>query len=132
MTFLRSVPLLFFIVLLYNILAFGFGMNMSAAWLSFTLPSDAEAVLSGADIMATIGLFFLYFEIFKATRSTIASVLDHGLSMIVFIICLLEFILVPAMGSAGFFLITVMSFVDVVAGFTVSVSTARRDVRFGE
>lgn len=87
--------------------------------------------LSIGDLLVAIGICVLYLEILKATRTSAAAVLDHALSIIVFVICLLEFLLIPQMGTASFFLITLMTFVDVIAGFTVTISAARRDVGLG-
>jgi hypothetical protein len=46
----------------------------------------------------------------------------------VFILFLVEFLLVGAAASSLFFILMLMSLVDVVAGFTVSITAAGRDV----
>jgi hypothetical protein len=51
--------------------------------------------------------------------------------MLVFIICLIEFLLHPAFATTTFFLIMVMSLLDVLAGVVVTIVSARRDVDFG-
>jgi hypothetical protein len=56
---------------------------------------------------------------------------DHALSMALFIICLLEFIIIARFGNSTFFIITLICLLDVVAGFTVTISTARRDFGIG-
>jgi len=73
----------------------------------------------------------LYFEILKATRYSSGAIIDHALSMVVFVIFLVEFIVVPGAGTATFMILTLMALLDVVAGFTVTISTARRDIAFG-
>lgn len=83
------------------------------------------------DLILTIGLFALYAEVVKATRATTSSVINHVLSLVLFIVALLEFLLVPSAGNSVFFLVMVMIFVDVIAGFTISISAARRDITFG-
>ena len=45
-----------------------------------------------------------------------------------FVAFLIEFLLVGAASSSVFFLLMVMSLIDVVAGFTVSITSASRDV----
>ncbi len=47
--------------------------------------------------------------------------------MLLFVACLVEFIILPGFGTSVFLLLTLMCFIDVVAGFTVTISTARRD-----
>jgi hypothetical protein len=49
------------------------------------------------------------------------------LSTATFIIALIVFLLVQAFGTPAFFMLTVMALVDVVAGYTVSIFSARRD-----
>jgi len=49
----------------------------------------------------------------------------------VFIACLLEFLMVPEAGNSVFGLIVVMCLVDVIAGFTVTIAAARRDLSLG-
>ncbi|MEO0673171.1 MAG: hypothetical protein AAFZ05_14220, partial [Pseudomonadota bacterium] len=62
--------------------------------------------------------------------STTAMV-DHGLSMLVFIICLIEFLMVIEAQTSVFFFITVASIIDVIAGYTIGIRVARRDIGFG-
>jgi hypothetical protein len=49
---------------------------------------------------------------------------------LVFIICLVEFLLHPAFATSVFFLIMIMSLLDVLAGVVVTIVSARRDVDF--
>jgi hypothetical protein len=46
-----------------------------------------------------------------------------------FIVMLVEFLLVPQAGTSTFFILMVISLVDVMAGFTVTVRTAQRDLQ---
>ena len=69
----------------------------------------------------------LYLEIFKATRTGVASIIDHLLSIGLFIVCLVELLLLAPMATATFLILTVMTLIDVIAGFTVTISGARRD-----
>jgi hypothetical protein len=73
-------------------------------------------------------LVFLFIEVAKSTRTTAMEVVNHGLSMLVFVICLIEFVTLQKFATSTFFLITAMSFFDVVAGFTVSIVAAKRDL----
>jgi hypothetical protein len=84
--------------------------------------------LTSADLMLVVGLIVLFFEIVKSTQSGRASVLEHMLSTLVFILFLVEFLLVGACASSVFFILMVMALFDVVAGFTVSITSAGRDV----
>jgi hypothetical protein len=64
----------------------------------------------------------------KATRIGVRSVVDHGLSLILFLGMLVEFILVRQAGTSTFFLLLVIGFVDVLGGFAVTLRTAQRDL----
>ncbi|MDP3314774.1 MAG: hypothetical protein Q8M47_01760, partial [Devosia sp.] len=63
-----------------------------------------------------------------STNTGRSSVVEHMLSTVVFIIFLIEFLLVGAAASSVFFILMMMAIVDVVAGFTVSITGAGRDV----
>jgi hypothetical protein len=68
----------------------------------------------------------------KSTYTSTASLLDHGLSMLVFIACLIEFLLVKQAATSVFFFITVASMIDVMAGYTIGIRVARRDFSIGD
>ena len=73
-------------------------------------------------------LVVLFIELLKSTNSQRAAIVNHSLSMVLFVICLIEFLLFPAFATATFFLLTLMVLLDVVAGFTVSIMAARKDI----
>jgi hypothetical protein len=68
-------------------------------------------------------------EILKATRMGIRGILDHVLSMILFIAMLVEFLLVAQAGTSTFFILMVTGLVDVMAGFIITARTAQRDIQ---
>jgi len=125
---MAAIPLLVFPFLILNALILFTTGGINAAALSFTLPSGADWALSVGDLVIAGSLILLYFEIFKSTRTGTTSIVDHMLSLLLFVAVLLEFLLLKGAGTTGFFLLGVMCLVDVVAGFTVSISVARRDI----
>jgi hypothetical protein len=127
-----NTPLLALVVVAYNVIVFLTGPELTAPVLSQPLPSGAVWTLTVGDLLVATGLVLLYVEILKSTRATVASVIDHALSMAVFVVCLLELVLVARCGTDTFFLITLLTLFDVISGFTVSISTARRDIGVGE
>lgn len=129
----RAVPLFVFLLIAYNI-------NMLIGDINTTLATQLYAVnlISGAlwnftvsDLYIILGVLTLYIEIFKSTGTGIVSVIDHSLSMLVFIIFLIEFLVVKGCGTSTFFILGLMSLLDVIAGFTVSIVAARRDFAVG-
>lgn len=92
------------------------------------LPSKTIWSVTLGDGLIFAGIFLLCVEVFKATRSNAASILDHTLSLLVFVAFLVEFLLTPQAGNSVFFTLLLMTMIDVVAGFSVTIVAARRDV----
>ncbi|WP_430514073.1 hypothetical protein [Pannonibacter phragmitetus] len=131
-----SLPLTLIPLAIYNMAAFGFfGTPAGDPWfqpmLTVELVSGARFSLVSGDLMILCGLVVLFLEILKATRTGTAALADHIFSMLVFAVYLVEFLTVPLAASSVFFILTVISLIDVIAGFTVSLTGARRDVSFG-
>ena len=123
---LRAVPLLGFVLVLANMLAL-LGEGFDTELLKFTMTSGADMRLDAGDLVVLAGLLLLYVEIFKATRTSNASILDHVASLVVFVVALVEFLLLPRFAHGAFLALLVMTLIDVIAGFTVTLSSARRD-----
>ena len=68
-------------------------------------------------MLVTLAILLLFVEMMKATRIGRRGIVDHGLSLLLFVAMLVEFVLVKQAASATFFLLLVMSFVDVLGGF---------------
>jgi UPF0716 family protein affecting phage T7 exclusion len=97
---------------------------------SVTLISGGQWTMSLGAMLLAVGLLFLFFEILKSTRTSNTSVLDHLFSTIVFIAFLVEFLIVPGASTSIFFLLMIMALIDVMAGFSVSIRSAGRDVSY--
>ncbi len=123
---LAAVPLLAFVLILANVVAF-MASGFDQVWFEFSLPSAAKLALTSGYALVLLGLLLLYIEIFKATRTGQASIIDHVLSLIVFVVALVEFVIAPRFGHPAFLVILLMTLIDVIAGFTVTISSARRD-----
>ena len=65
------------------------------------------------------------------SASSRSSVIEHMVSTALFVVFLIEFLLAGAAASSVFFLLMIMALVDVVAGFTISITGAGRDVTMG-
>jgi hypothetical protein len=88
-------------------------------------------VFTWGDFLILSVLILLFIELLKSTYTTTASLLDHGLSMVVFVVCLVEFLLVKQAATSVFFFITLASMIDVIAGYTIGIRVARRDLQIG-
>ena len=94
------------------------------------LVSGAGWGLTFGEILITIALLLLFIEIFKGTRASTATILDHLLSTFVLILYIVLFLIWDRAGTGLFFILTCITLIDVLCGFTVSISSARRDVSF--
>jgi hypothetical protein len=143
-------PLILVPVLIYNLIAFGGSMLKSSAAvreqmekpaLHVTMASQETTVVANVpaiehvqwvmtwgDLLVLIGLLLLFVGLLKSTSTGTSAIFNHALSMLVFIVCLVEFLLNPAFATSTFFLIMVMSLLDVLAGVIVTIVSARRDV----
>ena len=92
----------------------------------------AEWLLTKGDALLFLSVICLFMEILKSTSTRTASIMNHGFSMVVFIICLVAFLLHPNFATSVFFLITIMALLDVLAGVVVTIIAARRDFAIGE
>lgn len=132
---LTNVPLMIVPFIVFNVMIFFGGSVDVDIWqnivLSLDMVSGATWKMTMGDLMIVFGLLLLFFEIMKATRIGPSSIIDHLLSTFVFIAFLVEFLLVKDAAHAVFFILMVITFVDVVAGFSVSIRSASRDVSIG-
>jgi hypothetical protein len=134
MKYLLYFPMLAVVLVTYNILMLtGDSIQVNPDVIRIPLMANDEAMfLKVGDILVMLGIVFLYFEILKATRASKATIIDHALSMVVFVVFLVEYIVVARCGTATFMILTLMSLLDVIAGFTITISTSRRDISLGQ
>ncbi|MBU1174759.1 MAG: hypothetical protein KKH72_05095 [Alphaproteobacteria bacterium] len=128
-------PLLILPLIVYNILVFFFFGSIEGGWatpiLEVPMVSGTAWTLSLSDTFLVVTLFLLFVEVLKSTRTDAGSMFEHMASTLVFVAFLVEFLVVAKASTSLFFLCTVMSFIDVVAGFSVSMRAARRDFGAG-
>ncbi|MBV9348406.1 MAG: hypothetical protein JOZ70_04180 [Pseudolabrys sp.] len=126
---LFGFPLLLIPFAIYNIVAFLMpGVSWSAPILHVNLASGGEWTMSPGEMLVALATLMLFFETLKATRVGIRTVVDHALSLLLFVGMLIEFILVRQAASSTFFLLLVVSIIDVLGGFAVTLRSAQRDV----
>ena len=127
--FLIGFPLLLVPFAIYNIIAFLMpGVSWSGTLTTVHLASGADWTMSAGDMLITLAVLLLFGEVMKSTRIGMRTVVDHGLSLILFLGMLVEFLLVKQAASATFFLLLVIGFIDVIGGFAVTLRSAQRDL----
>ncbi len=133
---LRVIPLIVVAFIIYNVVVL-FGGNVPAEAIlqrpvfSLPMPSGAQWVFMIGDLIILVTMCLLFIELIKSTYTSSSQMVDHGLSMLVFIACLIEFLLVQKATSSVFFFILMASLIDVVAGALIGIRTARRDLNIG-
>jgi len=127
--YMLGFPLLLVPFAIYNIIAF---LMPGVAWTGVVstvhMMSGADWTMSAGDMLITSAILLLFGEVLKSTRIGMRTVVDHALSLILFLGMLVEFLLVKQAATATFFLLLVISFIDVLSGFAVSLRSAQRDL----
>jgi hypothetical protein len=128
----HSVPLLSVSLVLFGLVTL-FTAGAAQPWYSVELFSVQQMsgdrwAITGSDLFLTCSVLMLFAELIKATRTTGSAILNHALSALVFIVALLLFVLRRGFGNSSFFIFTLLTFVDFVAGFIITAISARRDI----
>ncbi len=131
---LGAFPLILIAVVLYNIAVFG-GVATGHETLALLAQSFNIRIFSGdlwkislGDLFIALALVLLFVETVKASRTSRREILNHAFSMLTFVGALVEFIALKGFGTTPFFLITAMCLFDTVAGYTISIIAAKRDL----
>lgn len=142
-------PLLAIPVIIYNIIALGAPTGvivtspsgnavapllgqLNEVMISISMLGSVTWELSGGDLLVLLAIGLLFLEILKSTGTGTATIMNHAISMMLFIVCLVQFLLLPNFATSAFFIIMVMTLLDVLAGVVVTIVSARRDFAVGE
>ncbi|MET0546771.1 MAG: hypothetical protein ABWZ40_10705 [Caulobacterales bacterium] len=127
-------PLLTIPVIVYNLMTFlgsnpelTFAQRLSTELWSVPMASGATWTMTPGDVLVLIALVLLFVELIKSTHTGQAAIINHGLSLILFIVCLIEFLLIKSFATSVFFAIMMMTLLDTLAGVIVTITSARRD-----
>ena len=127
--YLIGFPLLVIPFAIYNMIAFLTpGLSWTDHVATIHLISGQDWTVTPEDILLAFSILLLSVEVMKATRMGVRAIIDHVLSMVLFIAMLIEFLLVKQAGTSTFFILMVICLVDVLAGFIVTARTAQRDI----
>ena len=127
--FVLGFPLLLLPFAVYNMIAFLTpGVSWTAPVTTVHMMSGQDWVLTWEDLLLAISILLLSVEILKSTRIGMRTIMDHILAMALFIVMIVEFLLVQRAGTSTFFLLMMISLVDVLTGFIVSIRSSPRQV----
>ena len=129
---IRAIPLLVFAFILYNAIVLSLGESaLTAQIFQIKLLSGGVWQFTWGDFVLLVTLVLLFIEIVKSTFTTTSTLIDHALSMVVFMAVGAEFLMVPQAATSVFFLILVATLIDVIGGYTIGIRVARRDLNIG-
>jgi hypothetical protein len=135
MNIFRYIPLMGILLALYNLVSRRIGSSSTFSWdndyLTMGLPTGAEVTLSYSEGFIALGLIVLFVEVVKSTSVSNFGIIEQILSVLVFVIFLVQFLNSKVAAEPTFFLLTIMSLIDVLAGFVIMTKVARRDISFG-
>ncbi len=118
-------PLLLIPLAIYNIVVWLMPSVSFTETLQTKIPlvSGVEWTITPADILLTLSIVLLLFEVMKGARPGAKFLTDHLLSLIVFGAAAAEFVLLRQFGNSTFFLLTLLTLIEFVSG--VSLHTRR-------
>ncbi len=129
-----ALPLSILPLVVYNLV--GYSLSGADPWANelfgITMLSGARWTLRLGDLLITFAILMLFFEVMKAARSSTNTISNHVLSTIVLIVYVVEFIVAAVAAHSVFFILTVIALFDVVAGFSITIKTATRDIALGQ
>lgn len=136
-------PLLAIPVIIYNLMALGAPaefQNIGTGRAIAPLLAQLESVMfpvpmiggvtwevTGGDVLIILSITLLFLEIIKSTSTGTATIMNHAISLGLFVLCLVQFLLLPNFATSVFFFIMIMTVLDVLAGVIVTIVAARRD-----
>jgi hypothetical protein len=129
--YILGFPLLLIPFAVYNIVAFIFFLPTdiwTAQAIAIPMTSGQLWKVTWEDIILAVSILLLCIEVIKSTQLGVRSIIDHVLSMLLFVAMLVEFLLIKAAGTSTFFLLLVISLVDVLAGFIIGIRSSQRRV----
>lgn len=134
MAMYQMIPLLAISLIVYAVLALTGAAGelwYESIILELQMVSGETWSVSAGDLFLLVSMGLLFVELLRATKTGSASIMNHALSVVVFVLALLLFIIVKGFGNSVFFLFMSMTFLDFMAGFIVTTVTARRDLSVG-
>lgn len=124
---IRQIPFMAFAPLLYFILIGLVGLPLTQVLLTIPMPSGAGLTLTTGEILILVATVLAFAELIGSSSAHSSAIISHGLQLVVFLICLLLLLLLPRFGTGTFLVLTIMTLINTVAGYSMSILRARRD-----
>ena len=105
---IRQLPFMAIAVIAYFVLYSLSGISLDAKMIGFTLPSGDPFDLRMGELLIGLTAVLLFVEMVNSTNANTSALLNHGLSMLLFLVCAGLFLFMPRFGTGIFFVITVL------------------------
>jgi hypothetical protein len=126
---LAVIPLTIVPLIIFNIVAFTVGEPWNNGLFTIPLISGGGWTVTAGDLMILLGLAMLFLETLRSAQvANSTNIANHIISTVLLIVYIVEFIVVRQAGDSLFFILTAIALFDVVAGFTIAIKTAQRDI----
>ncbi|WP_233355700.1 hypothetical protein [Henriciella litoralis] len=136
-------PLLIIPVIIYGVMSLLAGSDhgpdgpailgmLNSTLISMPMISGVRWILTAGDALLVLSLIVLSIEIMKSTSTRSSAMINHVASMFVLLFCIVMFLLVGNFATGVFFLLTLITLMDVLVGVIVSIVSARRDFGVGD
>jgi hypothetical protein len=113
-------PLLLIPLAIVNIIAFLMpGVSLGSPLYTLPLLSNTSWTVTFSDALLAFGMLMLFFEVAKTAKPGGKYLTDHLLSILLFGAATAEFLLLPQFGNSTFFLLTFLTFIDVISGIAI-------------
>jgi len=127
---LTAIPLTVVPLIIFNLVAHTVGNRWSDVLLNLPLFGGSCAITL-SDLVVLVALVMLFFETLRSAAPTrTVMIANHIVSTVLLIVYVVQFIIDPAAGDSLYLILTAIALFDVIAGFTISIRTAQRDVTF--
>jgi len=127
---LAAIPLTIVPLILFNLVAHTAGNQWSDVLVNLPL-IGAACPITLRDLLELVALAMLFFETLRSAAPTRnVMITNHIVSTVLLIVYVVQFIVDPVAGNSLYLILTAIALFDVVAGFTISIRTAQRDVTF--
>ncbi|MEM9495378.1 MAG: hypothetical protein AAGA09_05200 [Pseudomonadota bacterium] len=130
----QMFPLLAISLVVFAVLSLTGAANMGGlpwyevVFIELPMVSGDKWKVTWGDLFLVASMGLLFIELLRSTKTGSESIMNHALSVVVFVVALLLFIIVKGFGNSVFFIFMAMTFLDFMAGFIVTTVTARRDL----
>jgi hypothetical protein len=124
----RQLPFMIIAVILYFLLVSIVRVPLDSVLFTMPMPSGDRLAFSLGELLISLTAILMFVETVSNTSASASAIVNHGLSLVVFLICLLLWLLMPRFGTGTFFVMMLLTLIDTVAGYSNSILRARRDL----